>query len=192
MDNNNSTTEKDFVKEKITDFAKILQNFGLQLIQSIGEMKHTLGILSEKMERVEGELINLKGLGASMQDLDKFRREVKQELSEIKAQFNSVASKMSSGSTTLSNFNPQLQENKKNSPREVLEEFGNRISLGKTALEFRNAITFAKEQLFILTGGHKVLFEIREWERKIQPKLEITETIKSQLEAKILEWKNLF
>ena len=59
---NAGNAPKDPIHEKLTDFGNILQNFGLNLIQSIGEMKHTLSVLADKVDQIDKELINLKGL----------------------------------------------------------------------------------------------------------------------------------
>ena len=160
---NAGNAPKDPIHEKLTDFGNILQNFGLNLIQSIGEMKHTLSVLADKVDQIDKELINLKGLKTSLQDLDKFRRDVDGDFSEIKAQLNSLIGKMATEGNKISSNGEQDTQNL-NTPLDVLNDFESKIANCDSSTDMRSIINTVKEKLFILTGGHKILFELRELE----------------------------
>jgi hypothetical protein len=183
--------DKDALLERINDFGQILQNFGLNLIQSIGEMKHTLGILTDKVEQIDHELISIKGLKTSLQDLDKFRRDVSEDFSEIKAQLNSMIGKMPAEGNKFSSASLDQSSPNLDTPLAVLEDFENKVQNGNSVTEIRTDINTVKEQLYILTGGHKILFELREFDRKIDPSSDIIDDLKASLLEKISEWKTV-
>ncbi|QEE17250.1 hypothetical protein DSAG12_03082 [Promethearchaeum syntrophicum] len=182
-------------EEKIDSFGNILQKFGLELIQSIGEMKHTLNILTEKIDKVEKEIINIKSLKNQLQEENKFKSEILAEMGQVKSMGNILTSKLeelsSKGILTMSN--KKTFEN----PQQILELCQEKISKKNLSLhELSQVIKEAKEDLFVLTGGHKILFELGSFERKIKPDSEFSEKEKEEfildLLKKIKEWKKKF
>jgi FtsZ-binding cell division protein ZapB len=188
MDND----EKDVLKEKIGEFAKILQNFGLNLIQTIGELKHGITTLTEKIDKIDNELIDLKGLKNSLQDVDKFRRETAEELADIKATIKNFGGKISASNNTNNPIAPSIISPQK--PRnaiEILSDFEVKVQAAVNAQELRNILNSIREPLYITTGGHKVLFELRELEKRLHPPFENFEEFRSILLQKIKEWKTM-
>jgi len=176
------------LEEKIDSFGQILQKFGLELIQSIGEMKHTLNILTKKIDKVESEIINIKGLKNQLQEENKFKSEILDEMGKIKSMGNIFSSK---GVLTLSN--KKTFEN----PIQVLDFCQNKISNKSISMhELIGVIKKTKEELYVLTGGHKILFELGSFERKLKPDSDFTDKEKEEfiedLQIKIKDWKKNF
>jgi len=183
------------LEEKIDSFGQILQKFGLDLIQSIGEMKHTLNILTEKIDRVESEIINIKGLKNQLQEENKFKSEILDEMGKIKSMGNILTSKLeefsSKGILTLSN------KKKFENPIQILDFCQNKISNKNISMhELIGVIKKTKEELYVLTGGHKILFELGSFERKIKPDSDFSDNEKEEfiqdLQNKIKDWKKNF
>ena len=183
------------LEEKIDSFGQILQKFGLELIQSIGEMKHTLNILSEKIDRVESEIINIKGLKNQLQEENKFKSEILDEMGKIKSMGNILTSKLeefsSKGVLTLSN------KKKFENPIQVLDFCQDKISNKSISLhELLDVINITKEELYILTGGHKILFELGSLIRKLKLDSDFSDKDQEEFievfQDKIKEWKKNF
>ena len=183
------------LEEKIDSFGQILQKFGLELIQSIGEMKHTLNILTEKIDRVESEIINIKGLKNQLQEENKFKSEILDEMGKIKSMGNILTSKLEEFSTkgVLTLSNKKTFEN----PIQILDFCQNKISTKSISMhELIGVIKKTKEELYVLTGGHKVLFELGSFERKLKPDSDFSDKEKEEfiqdLQNKIKDWKKNF
>ena len=181
--------------EKIDSFGQILQKFGLELIQSIGEMKHTLNILSEKIDRVDKEIINIKSLKNQLQEENKFKSEILDEMSQIKSVGNILTSKLEE----LSSKGISLPSNKKTSenPLQILDLCQKKINNNNISMhELSEVIKKTKEKLYVLTGGHKILFELGSFERKLKPDSDFSDKEKEDfiedLQNKIKEWKKNF
>ncbi len=183
------------IQDKIDSFGQILQKFGLELIQSIGEMKHTLNILTEKIDKLESEIINIKSLKNQLQEENKFKSEILDEISQIKSMGNILSSKLEDFSSkgALTNLNKNTFEN----PIQILDfcqkKIGNK-DISKH--ELNEVIKKTKEELYVLTGGHKVLFELGSFERKLKVDSDFSKEEKEEfiqdLQNKIEEWKKNF
>ena len=182
-------------EEKIDSFGQILQKFGLELIQSIGEMKHTLNTLTNKIDKVENEIINIKSLKNQLQEGNKFKSEILDEMGQIKSMGNLLTSKLeefsSKGVKTLSN--KKTFEN----PLQILDLCQKKISNKSISIhELSQVIKKTKEELYVLTGGHKILFDLGSFERKLKPDSDFSDKEKEDfildLLNKIKEWKKNF
>jgi len=183
------------INEKIDSFGQILQKFGLELIQSIGEMKHTLNILTEKIDKVESEIIKIKGLKNQLQEENKFKSEILDEIGQIKSMGTILTSKLAelSSKGVLSLSNKKTFEN----PLQILDFCQKKISNKSISLhELIDVIKKTKEELYVLTGGHKILFELGSFERNLKPDSDFSVKEKEEfiqdLQSKINEWKKNF
>ena len=183
------------LEEKIDSFGQILQKFGLELIQSIGEMKHTLNTLNEKIDKVEKEIINIKSLKNQLQEENKFKSEILDEMGQIKSMGNILTSKLEE----FSSKGRKSQSNKKTleNPLQILDLCKEKISKKNISVpELSKVIKKTKEELYVLTGGHKILFELGSFERKLKPDSDFSDKEKEEfildLINKIKEWKKNF
>lgn len=181
--------ERDVLNAKMNDFAKILQNFGLNLIQTIGELKHGISTMVEKIDKIDHELIELKAMKTSLQDIDKFRRETAEELADIKAHIMNFAGKITASNipTAVSICQPQ----KPREAKEILVDFETNVKNATNPQALRGILNSIREPLYITTGGHKILFELRELEKRLRPPFDNFEEFRSLLLQKISEWKNI-
>ena len=170
MSNPHDRTSKKSLEEKINGFGQILQNFGLNLIQNIGEMKHELSILSDKIGKIEEEIHELKELKFQLHETNRSRSEILSETQKIKNQI----SKLSRRFSDLNSESIISKEQKEvRTPLEILAQLEENVGTIGTAHELLTAIKTAKEDLYLITGGHKVLFAIKTFERKIKPGMDI-------------------
>jgi len=75
----------------------------------------------------------------------------------------------------------------------LLEKFRNEVKTAQTKSDLSKFISSVREQLYILTGGHKILLELRTFEHKLQSIENLAETdFQNNLGKKIIEWQKLF
>ena len=197
------------VEKKVEKFTDILEKFGLNLIQTLGKTNHQLGILTEKIEKMEKDLVDVKGFGPKFQEISMLRMEFQAENKNVRAQLTNMANKLEFGhppqdfrQSTEQGSQSQSQSNsnskpkpKPKSPLEVLEAFKTQVKEAKAKTDLHQYISSVREQLYLLTGGHKILMELRTSEHKLQS-IENYEASKadfqSNLVKKIAEWQTLF
>ena len=191
------------VDKKVEKFTDILVKFGLNLIQTLGKTNHQLGILTEKIEKMEKDLMDVKGFGPKFQEISKLRMEFQAENKNVRAQLTNLANKLEFGlppqdfrqSNELGSQSQSESKSKLQSPLELLEEFKTQVKEAQTKGDLNQFISSVREQLYILTGGHKILMELRTFEHKLQS-IENYEASKadfqSNLVKKIADWQNLF
>jgi len=158
-------------------------------------MKHTLSTLTEKIDRVEKEIISIKGLKNQLQEEIKFKSEILDEIAQIKSVGNILTSKFeelsSKGIFSLSN------KKKFENPLQILDLCQKKICNKSISIhELSQVIKKTKEDLYVLTGGHKILFELGSFERKLKPDSDFSDKEKEKfiidLDNKIKEWKKNF
>ena len=193
------------VEKKVEKFTDILEKFGLNLIQTLGKTNHQLGILTEKIEKMEKDLVDVKGFGPKFQEISKLRMEFSAENKNVRAQLTNLVNKLEfghppqdfrqsteQGSQSQSNSKPKP---KPKSPLEVLEAFKTQVKEADSKADLHQYISSVREQLYLLTGGHKILMELRTFEHKLQS-IENYEASKaafqSNLVKKFAEWQTLF
>ena len=177
--------------EKINKFGQILQKFGLDLIQKIGEMKHSLEILTGKIDSIENELIELKGLKTQLHETARYQQATHKEIANIKASIENINSRMGNSAPIeqIQVEPPQELE----SSKAILLEFEKNLENCSSAGELLKVLSNAKKQIYEITGGHRILLEMREFERRLRPNASLDQSdIKSVLKNKIKDWISQF
>ncbi len=185
--------DKDPILKKIDSFTEILQNFGLQFIQSIGELKHSNSVLEDKINKVEKEILNIKSLEVQLKEIIKAKETFIKKVDQIEKFVESMNSKIAT-SPSQKIMEETSKKSKKNydSPLHILEDLERELDEASSVFEIRNSLTDAKEGLYMLTGGHMVLFKLREVLRKLRPNTKLTPEFKEDLKQKIKKWKTFF
>ncbi len=180
------------VMKKIDSFSSILQKFGLQFIQSIGELKHSNEILVEKIGKIEKELLDLKGLEIKLQEISSSREIVLKKIYNIEKFMETVNSKLSDGGRIKTNLPQSPPKPDHQTPKQVLNDLIKNIPPLSDVKTLRKHLNSAKEDIYVLTGGHMVLFKLREQIRKLRPNTPVDDEYKNSLLEKIQTWKDQF
>lgn len=180
------------IEIKMNKFSEILQNFGLDLIHSIGSIKHELGTLSKKYERIEGSIIEIKGIKTQLQETIKNQRKWVQSLDNINAKLKNLNQKYNQNSSIIQTKEEEYSKLNE-SPKDVLTQLQLNVVSSKSVNNLLEHLKKAKERIFILTGGHKILLELRIYEQKAMRDSNIHfDEFQSSILSKIKEWKTLF
>ncbi len=180
------------LEEKMNNFSKILQNFGLDLIHSIGAIKHEMTTLSNKSERVETSLIEIKGIKTELHEMMKNQRKWYQLMEGVNVQLKNLNQKMIEPSSLAGNNEvPYSRLNEK--PHDILSNLRNEILSAKSVHDLHQSIKKAKERIFVLTGGHKILLELRAYEQKASRDSNIQfDNFQQTLLEKVHDWEEAF
>lgn len=179
----------ELVQQKIGDFGVILQKFGLQFIQSIGELKHQISILTDKVERVENELVDFKGIKHQLQEFDRFRRDVLDEFKDIKGPLRAIMNKVQDTSESK----PIPPPNQKDTPKHLIEGMLLQIPSVGSSKDLKAMMDQFREKMYLITGGHRMLMEMRELDRKIRPNIDLADgSLKSEIIEKLKYWLENF
>jgi chromosome segregation ATPase len=180
------------MEKKISKFSEILQKFGLDLIQTIGGLSHDVGVLSAKIENIDKSIIEIKGIKTQLHETIKIQREWQKEITDIKTSIRSLNQKF--GTSLAYPEDKQSQYSKLNeTPLDVLDKFKEEITMAREVYSIQTAIKNAKERIFILTGGHKILIELRAYEQNARRNSNINfKSFQNTIIDKIREWKTYF
>lgn len=182
--------KKNSGETQIHKFGEILQKFGLNLIQSIGEMKHTLSVLAEKIERIESELIEIKGIKTQLQENSKLREEFISKSDRIEKQVKLLHSKIDQYNI-YSSASTQKDETVPMDPLKIFQNFEIKIQDLTSLEELKILLKQLKEQIYMATGGHRILVELRTYENMLQnsPRNTLWDDIMSDLTSRMDLWK---
>ncbi|MHA1729535.1 MAG: hypothetical protein ACTSWY_12485 [Promethearchaeota archaeon] len=182
-------TEKDSINEineKMDTMLSALQNFGMSMIQNIGNLKHDLIVMTDKVEKLNTNLIYIKSLGPKITELSKSKEHLTSELKYIQS--------LIKAGNLKKNQQILITTEKENlhSPRNILISLQKRINDFHDIKSLISDIELAKKEIFTITGGHRTLFEINTEIKKLKKKQDISQEILEDLEEKITFWINKF
>ncbi|MHA1819857.1 MAG: hypothetical protein ACTSU2_04270 [Promethearchaeota archaeon] len=191
-------TEREDVLKELNDkmdlVVKVLQDYGLNFIQKIGELKHTLSILTEKVENLEKTMVYIKGLGVKIDEISRMKEYFKEEFNEIKSlikarsQNGALYEEHSSENKIIESIDEETL------PDVILERFMNGLEGYTLINEVVSTLENAKEEIFKITGGHRVLYEINNFLKDLKKKDvvndELNEALKKEIKEKTRMWIN--
>ncbi|MHA1870029.1 MAG: hypothetical protein ACTSXF_03690 [Promethearchaeota archaeon] len=191
------TEREDVLKglnNKMDLVVKVLQDYGLNFIQKIGELKHTLSILTEKVENLEKTMVYIKGLGVKIDEISRMKEYFKEEFNEIKSlikarsQNGALYEERSSENKIIESIDEETL------PDVILERFMNGLEGYTLINEVVSTLENAKEEIFKITGGHRVLYEINNFLKDLKKKDvvndELNEALKKEIKEKTRMWIN--
>jgi len=177
------------LEERLEKLGKIVQDFGLNFIQNIGELKHSISILIDKIDKVNNALVDLKGLKVQLDESYKFEVEINAKLNRIEALIKKSSFTNIDKSSDQKDSDKILKEQQS---KEIIINFQNKIENIKNTEDLIKELEKIKEIIFEITGGHRVLTEIKSEINNLKSISELNENIKTKLKEKIKFWINKF
>ncbi len=177
-----SSPEKNLEK-KIDVILAAVQNFGLNFIQKMGELKHTLGVLSDQVEKMNKALIAVKGLEPKLDEVTTMKKELLSELHYLQSQIKTSSFKNSDVIKMKVDDESQHHIN-------LLEAFKYNLRSYSKIPDLTRDLEDLKKKIYEITGGHRVLFEIGEMIKHLSQQDTLTESDLENLEEKITFWSN--
>lgn len=147
--------------DQLAKMMQAFQTFGLNIIQSMGEIKSIIDRLEKRIESLENHLLKIRGFEVSFQELSAFREHLDSELLEIKSLIKTNSAKLARPIDNALPSKPKNRFDQIENPKEIfitLQELLNSCDSSTSVVEYLGQ---AKDRLFVLTGGHIVLFDIQ-------------------------------
>lgn len=174
------------LNQKMDTILKVLQEFGLNFIQNIGNLKHSISILTTHMENFNESIIYLKGLGIKLEELGRIKQDISSELKYIESLIKTNQKPISKENNILV---PEENNNTLKSI-EILNRFRENLTKYTDIKNLCNDLEVIKEDIFKITGGHRVLFEINNAIKELKKEMQISEDIIKYLDEKTSFWVN--
>jgi chromosome segregation ATPase len=194
MDDKENGEMANFIKEadeKIEKFATILEKFGLDIITKIGQTNFKMNTLTDKIDELSKATIDIKALLPQLTNVIENQKILEEELdlirtliqrSEISIQSKDVDGEVVERDTSATDKKQAIIDQFKslekylyesNEPQPVIERLAN-----------------IKEDIFVFTGGHRILYEIGQFNNKLNGLRDLPEDLKDNLREKITFWIN--
>ena len=170
------------INEKMDTVLKVLQDFGLDVIQNMGGVKHSLNILVDQVNKLNENLLNLKSIGIKLDNISKIKEDLNSDLKYIQSLI--IKGSQLNAADLTRGYEVE------SSSKELLLNLKSELESFTTIDSLISEIESVKEGLFSITGGHRVLFEITSEIKNLKKEQEISETMLESLGEKITVWIN--
>ncbi|UCD02046.1 MAG: hypothetical protein JSV23_03220 [Promethearchaeota archaeon] len=184
----------EFIKEaneKIDKFASILEKFGLDIITKMGQTNLKINMLTDKINELNKATIDIKSLAPQLNNVIENQRILEAELDLIRSLIQ--RSDISFHSREYETQEVERDVSATDKKQLITEQFNNlknevdEIEDPEIVIERLENI---KEDIFIFKGGHRILYEIAQFVKKLNGLETIPGDIKEEVKEKIVFWIN--
>ena len=179
------------IDEKLNSFSSILQNFGLDLITKLGKNESKLTMLTDKIEALAKATLDIKSFSPILNKLVDRQKSIENELDLLKSLIQK---------TIQVNTTEKLDKNIIERDESITHNFSlikkqfdslrNSLDTMKDTEDAKMILINIKEEIFELTGGHRILYEISQIIKLLDDKVPLDDELKSILREKIGFWMN--
>ncbi len=195
---NTDDLEKDdtikFIKEadeKIEKFALILEKFGLDIITKMGQTNLKIKVLTDKINELSKATLHVKSLTPQLTNVIENQKILEEELDLIRSLIQ--RSDISFHSKEVNSGKVERDLSASDKKQAIIDQFNilkNSIEDNDDPKPVVEALKDIKEDIFVFTGGHRILYEIGQFASKINGLETLSNDIKENLKEKITFWIN--
>jgi len=178
-------------KEKIDKFASILEKFGLDIITKMGQTNLKINMLTDKIDELSKATIDIKSLAPQLNNVIENQKILETELDLIRSLIQ--RSDISFHSREIESEEVERDVSATDKKQSIIDEFNtlkdevDGIEDPESLIEILENI---KEDIFIFKGGHRILYEIAQFVKKLNGLETVTDDIKESVKEKIVFWIN--
>ncbi len=179
------------IREKVTAITRALEKFGLDVIQNLGQLKRTLTQNTSQVEELAKAVIEVKAMGNRLSEVLKMKEELTLEIADLKNMVKALTLKIAGSRPTPEISTPSLTKSlaTATTPQDIMQYLLKVLAKETRGEQIFEEFQKAKEELFKMTGGHRVLRDIAEAARTLKAKEEITDSEKAELREKVKGWE---
>ena len=195
-DSNNSDIEDigQFIKEgkEIFDkFTLVLEKFGLDIITKMGQTNSKIHQLTDKINALNKATIEIKSLTPQLKNIIENQKILEAELDLIR----SLVQKSNISFRPKEIVNEEVERDtsatmKKNFIIDQFDDLRNNLGEIDKTEPVIERLENIKEDIFIFKGGHRILYEISQFMKKLEGFDIFTDALKESIEEKISFWIN--
>ncbi|MFX1322344.1 MAG: hypothetical protein ACFFAQ_11950, partial [Promethearchaeota archaeon] len=193
-ENSNKEELKKFIEEtneKLSSFSSILQKFGLDLITKMGQTNLKLNMLTDKIDELSKATIDVKALIPQLNNVIENQKILEAELDLIRSliQKSSVSFQPKEIESEVVERDIAATDKKESIISQLinLKDEINKIDDPKIVIKTLKKI---KEDIFVFTGGHRILYDISQIINNLNENNTIPEDLKEIIKEKTIFWKN--
>lgn len=177
--------------EKIEKFASILEKFGLDIITKMGQTNLKINTLTDKVDQLSKATIDVKALLPQLTNVIENQKILEAELELIRTLIQ--RSDISFQSKDVEAEAVERDISATDRKQSIIDEFNSLVKYLDENDDPQPVITNLKnikEEIFVFTGGHRILYEIGQFNNKLNGLESLPEEIKEDLKEKITFWIN--
>ncbi len=184
-------TDSDNSDNKQDKFASILEKFGLDIITKMGQTNLKITMLTDKIDELSKATLDIKALAPQLNNVIENQKILEAELDLIRSLIQ--RSEISLSSKNMETEEIARDTSATDKKQLIIEEFNDlknnidELSDPEVVVERLDNI---KEDIFIFKGGHKILYEISQFVKKLNGLETIPDDIKESVKEKIGFWIN--
>ena len=177
--------------EKIEKFASILEKFGLDIITKMGQTNLKINTLTDKVDQLSKATIDVKALLPQLTNVIENQKILEAELDLIRTLIQRSDISFHSKEANSEEVERDLSASDKK--QAIIDQFNtlrNFIGENDDPKPVVETLKDIKEDIFVFTGGHRILYEIGQFASKINGMETLSDDLKESLKENITFWKN--
>lgn len=177
--------------ERLDKFAEILEKFGLDIITKMGQTNLKIKMLTDKIDELSKATLDIKSLAPQLNNVIENQKILETELDLIRSLIQ--RSDISFHSRELESEEVERDISATDKKQSIIDEFNtlkdeiDELGDPESLIEILENI---KEDIFIFKGGHRILYEIAQFVKKLNGLETVTDDIKESVKEKIVFWIN--
>lgn len=193
-DNSSNEDIINFIKksdEKLDTFTSILQKFGLDIITKMGQTNLKVNMLTDKIDELSKATIDIKALLPQLTNVIENQKILEAELDLIRT----LIHKSNISFQPLESESEEVERDtaatdKKQSIIDQFNMLKTKIDENTNPEYVIKILENIKEEIFVFTGGHRILYEIGQFINTLNGLDSLSEKINEELKEKITFWIN--
>ena len=176
------------LNEKMNEFSSIIQKFGLDIITKMGKTNSKIKMLTNKIDKLDKTTLDIKALLPKLTNIIDNQNILESEIDLLKSLIQ-----RSSTSVPQNQLEREIDRDESITidKQEITNQFKDLVkTLNDTdeIQKIKNKLQKIKENIFEITGGHKILYEISQALNKMNNDKSISESLRNDLKEKIEFW----
>ncbi|MFX1276617.1 MAG: hypothetical protein ACFFBP_05435 [Promethearchaeota archaeon] len=179
------------INGKLENFSLILQNFGLDLITKLGKNESKLTMLTDKIENLAKATLDIKAFTPILNKIVDRQKSIESELDLLKSLIQQSLQMRKTGKLNESLIKrDESITNNFELIKQNFENFKEEIDKIEQTEKAKEILIKIREDIFELTGGHRILYEIAQVIKLLEDKIPFDDELKTILRDKIGFWMN--
>lgn len=177
--------------EKLDKFASVLEKFGLDIITKMGQTTLKINMLIDKIDELSKATLDIKSLAPQLNNVIENQKILEEELDLIRTLIQ--RSDISFHSKEAKSEEIERDNSATGKKQAIIDQFH---ALEKYIKEDDDpepvieSLENIKEDIFVFTGGHRILYEIGQFASKLSSLETLPDDVKTSLKEKITFWIN--
>jgi len=176
------------LNEKMNEFSLIIQKFGLDIITKMGQTNSKIKMLTDKLDNLDKTTLDIKALLPKLTNIIDNQNIIESEIDLLKSLIQRSSTSMPQNQLEREiDRDESITINK----QEITNQFNDLMKTLNDTDEIQqiiNKLQKIKENIFEITGGHKILYEISQALNKMNNDESISESLRNDLKEKIEFW----